>query len=214
MGPLIVRADVIRRLSTLVLFAAALACCGCQEDNSRTTSTSTPSQPKTNQLETGRFALQKMLPAARMWAGDATPVHLTSSISGDSEGRDGKSIFWRGVFASRSRLKEESFTWSGAADASPRVDHGVEDSYNPSNRTTQAWDLNFLKADTDQAFSTAQQHGGKTFLEKNPKATVTYLLDFDALSNQLRWHVIYSAESAGKLTVLVDASTGQFVRKE
>jgi hypothetical protein len=149
-----------------------------------------------------------------MWAGDATPVHLTSSVSGDSEGRDGKSIFWRGVFASRSRLKEESFTWSGAADASPRVDHGVEDSYNPNNRTTQAWDLNFLKADTDQAFNTAQQHGGKAFVEKNPKATVTYLLDFDALSNQLRWHVIYSGESAGKLTVLVDASTGQFVRKE
>lgn len=213
MGPLIARADVIRRLSTLVLFAGALALCGCQEEPSHSASNAA-SQPKTNQLETGRFALQKMLPAAHMWSGDATPIHLTSSVSGDNEGRDGKSIFWRAVFASRSRLKEESFTWSGEADASPRVDHGVEDSFNPGNRTTQPWDLNFLKADTDQAFATAQQHGGKTYIEKNPKASVAYLLDFDALSSQLRWHVIYSADSAGKLTVLVDASTGQFLRKE
>jgi hypothetical protein len=212
MGPLIARADVIRRLSILVLFSAALAVCGC-EDNPHSTS-STPTPPKTSQFETGRFALQKMMPAARMWAGDATPVRLSSSVNGEGEGRDGKAIFWRAVFASRTKLKAESFTWTGEASATSHVDHGVEDPFNPSNRTTQPWDLNFLKTDTDQAFSTAQQHGGKTFLEKNPKASVTYLLDFDALSNQLRWHVIYSADGAGKLTVLVDASTGQFVRKE
>src|SRR5262245_53716422 len=129
MGPLITRTDVIRRLSVLVLFAGALALCGCQDD---TSAKKGPSQPKTDQLETGRFALQKMLPAARLWSGDALPVHLASSISGDSEGRDGKSIFWRGNFASRSRQKAESFTWSGAADASPRVDHGVEDPFNPN----------------------------------------------------------------------------------
>jgi hypothetical protein len=212
MGPLMVRGDVIRRLSTVVLLAGALALCGCQEDNSNASSTPTPAKSK--QFETGRFALQKMLPAARMWAPDALPVNLSSSNSEESDGRDGKSIFWRGVFASRSRAKAEAFTWTGAADAKQRVDHGVEDTFNPNNRTSQPWDLNFLRADTDQAFAAAQEHGGKQFIEKNPKATVSYLLDFDALSNQLRWHVMYSGGSAGRLTVLVDASSGRFVRKE
>jgi hypothetical protein len=44
---------------------------------------------------------------------------------------------------------------------------------------------------------------------------VGYLLDFDGMSSQLRWHVIYGgSESTGKLTVLVDASSGSFLRKE
>jgi hypothetical protein len=215
MGPWVKGAGVIQRLSTLVLFTAALALFGCQEDTTHSASNSSANQPKTNQVETGRFALQKMLPAAHLWSPDAAPVLLSSSNSSEGEGREGKSIFWRAVFASRARQKAQPFTWSGAAaDAARRVDHGVEDTFNPNNRTTQPWDLNFLKADTDQAFATAQQHGGKTFIEKNPKASVSYLLDFDVLSSQLRWHVIYSSESAGKLTVLVDASTGQFVRKE
>ena len=56
--------------------------------------------------------------------------------------------------------------------------------------------------------------GGKKVLEKDPKTNVGYLLDFDAQSSQLRWHVIYGSDSIGKLTVLVDASSGAFLRKE
>jgi hypothetical protein len=79
----------------------------------------------------------------------------------------------------------------------------------------QTWDLNFLKVDTDQAFSTAQEHGGKELLEKDPKLGVSYLLDFDPSSSQLRWHVMYGGSgSSGKLTVLVDATSGKFLRKE
>ena len=79
----------------------------------------------------------------------------------------------------------------------------------------QSWDPNFLKVDTDQAFTVAQQHGGKQLLEKDPNLGVSYLLDFDPLSSQLRWHVIYGGSgSSGRLTVLVDASSGEFLRKE
>jgi hypothetical protein len=69
--------------------------------------------------------------------------------------------------------------------------------------------------DTDKAFEVAQEHGGKQLLEKDPKVSVGYLLDFDVQSSALRWHVIYGgSESNGKLTVIVDASSGLFVRKE
>ena len=91
----------------------------------------------------------------------------------------------------------------------------MEDSYNPSNRSSRTFDLNFLKVDTDKAFEVAQQHGGKQVLEKDSKTNVGYLLDWDAQSGQLRWHVIYGgSESMGKLTVLVDATSGEFLRKE
>ncbi|HJY87878.1 MAG TPA: hypothetical protein VKE24_13670, partial [Candidatus Acidoferrales bacterium] len=153
--------------------------------------------------------------AAHFWAGDAAPVQLSSTATGSSNGHDGKSGVWRAVFASPSRQKSEPFVWSGMADAERKVDHGVEDSYNPSNRSTQTWDLNFLKVDTDKAFTVAQQHGGKQLLEKEPQLGVNYLLDYSALTNQLRWHVTYGGNpSMGRLTVLVDASTGEFIHKE
>jgi hypothetical protein len=95
------------------------------------------------------------------------------------------------------------------------VDHGTEDAYNPNNRSSRTFDLNFLKSDTDKAFEVAQQHGGKQLLEKEPKTQVLYLLDWDSQSGQLRWHVIYGgSESMSKLTVLVDASSGNFIRRE
>jgi hypothetical protein len=203
---------ILQKTNLLVLLALALAFLGCE--TGPTPGGNTASQPKTNEFETGRFALQKMLPVAHMWSPDAAPVQLSSSATSESNGHDGKSGTWRAVFASRGRQKSEPFIWSGMADTQRRVDHGVEDVFNPANRSTQPWDLNFLKVDTDQAFNVAQQHGGKQLLEKDPKAQVGYLLDFDPLSSQLRWHVMYSSESAGRLTVLVDASSGNFLRKE
>lgn len=187
----------------MLLFAAAFALFGCEEEPAK------PSQPKTAQLETGRFALQKMLPAARMWSPDAEPVQMNSGTNSQSNGQDGKAAFWRAIFASPSRRKAEPFSW----DASSGTDHGVEDMYNPGNRSMQAWDLNFLKVDTDAAFNVAQEHGGKALLEKDPKLPVIYQLDFD--SGQLRWHVIYGGDiSSAKLTVVVDASTGKFLHKQ
>jgi hypothetical protein len=200
---------ILRKTNVLLFFASMFLLWGCS-DNPPAPASNSASQPKTNEFETGRFALQKMIPPAHMWSSDAAPVQLRSEAAGESNGHEGKAGTWRAVFASRARQKSEPFIWSGMADAPQKLDHGVEDAFNPSNRSTQPWDLNFLKIDTDQAFTVAQQHGGKQLLEKDPKLQVSYLLDFDALSNQLRWHVNYS----GKLTVLVDASTGQFLRKE
>ena len=192
-----------------MLAAATLALVGCDD-----TKPAPPAQPKTSQFETGRFALQKMIPAARGWSPDANPIQLTSSTNSESNGHDGKAGFWRAVFASPARGKSEPFSWSGLIDPDvPRgVNHGVQDTYSASNRSMMTWDLNYLKIDTDQAFETAQKHGGKELLEKDPKTPVSYLLDFDASSNQLRWHVMYGTPT--KLTVFVDASSGNFLRKE
>lgn len=203
----------LRKASWLFIIAPLLlAACS---DSKPAPASETTAPPKTNQFETGRFALQKLLPAAHFWAGDAAPVQLSSTATASSNGHDGKAGEWRAVFASPSRQKSEPFIWSGMADAERKVDHGVEDSYNPSNRSTQTWDLNYLKVDTDKAFAVAQQHGGKQLLEKEPQMGVNYLLDYSALTNQLRWHVVYGGSgSMGRLTVLVDASTGEFIHKE
>jgi hypothetical protein len=200
----------IRLLAGVIfMLVAGLVISGCDDPKP------VEAPKKVNHYETGRFALQNMLPVARLWSPDAQPVTLTSSPMTDSTGQDGKSGNWRAMFGSVSRKKAEPFMYSGMADSKTRVDHGVEDSFNPNNRSEAPWDLNFLKVDTDKAFEVAQQHGGKALTEKDPKLQILYELDWDSHGNQLRWHVVYGgSDSNSKLTVLVDASSGAFIRKE
>src|SRR5258707_8030041 len=206
----------MKNISLFACFGAALLLVGCDQ-GTQSVSADKATQPAAPQLESGRFALQKMIPAARMWSADAQPIMLQSEVLKNTDGRDGKAGFWRATFASPGRGKAEPFTWSGMSSSdSPRgVNHGTEDTYNAANRSMRSFDLNFLKVDTDKAYEVAQQHGGKQVTEKDPKVSVGYLLDWDVQSNQLRWHVIYGgSESTGKLTVLVDASNGLFLRKQ
>jgi hypothetical protein len=199
----------LTRTTFLLISVAAFGLWGCEDQPKK------PAQPKTNELVTGRFALQKMIPVARLWSSDASPVALASTVTSQTNGHDGKSGLWHATFASPARRKSEPFLWSGMADAERKVDHGIEDTYNAGNRSMQTWDLNFLKIDTDKALEIAQEHGGKALMEKDPQQPIIYLLDFDSGAGQLRWHVIYGEiESSAKLSVLVDASTGRFLRKE
>ena len=73
----------------------------------------------------------------------------------------------------------------------------------------------FLKIDSDKAFEVAQKHGGEKVLADAPDTPVSYLLDWNASGNNLVWHVIYgNSRNDAKLVVDLDASTGEFIRKE
>jgi len=190
-----------------------------------TSCTSEPSKPaetkpeaKGPDLLTARSGFQKLYVAARGWKQDAQPYRIESSITSDGNGHDGKSAIWRASFASPSSRSEKSYTWSGsAADGAPErgVNPGIEDSYTPTNASTQVFDMAFLKIDSDQAFTTSQKHGGDKIMEKDPATPVLYMCDWNHNSNELTWHVIYgSSRDASKLTVAVNASTGEFIRVE
>jgi hypothetical protein len=188
---------------------------GCTSEPSKPAE---PAKPEGPELQTGRSAFQKVYIAARGWQQDAKPYRLDSMASSDGNGHDGKWTVWRGSFASSSRRATKSYTWSGsAAEGAPSrgVNPGIEDSYNPSNSSTQIFDIAFLKIDSDQAFATAQKHGGDKVLEKTPDTPVIYVCDWNHNTNELVWHVIYGANREGaKLTVAVNASTGEFIRVE
>ncbi len=202
------------------LFAAAIlgtALGGC--------SSSAPSRPaeqskpaaKAPELLTGRAAFQKVYIAARSWAPDARPFRLTSEATKDAPGNDGKAGVWRGSFASTSRRAVKPFLWSGltSPDAPERgISMGTEDTFNPSNTSTQPFDAGYLKADSDKAYEVGQAHGGKKLLEKAPDQPIAYDLDWNPANNELLWHVIYGPSSEPKLRVAVDATTGEFVRVE
>ena len=173
---------------------------------------------KAPELLTGRAAFQKVFIAARNYAADVKPFRIESTPSTDGNGRDGKSAIWRASFASAAQRGVKPFIWSGstAADAPSRgVSPGNEDIYNPSNASTQIFDVAFLKVDSDQAFTEAQKHGGDKVLEKDAATPVIYVCDWNHNTNELTWHVIYGeSRDRAKLTVAINASTGAFIRVE
>ena len=122
---------------------------------------------------------------------DARPYRVESTPNPDSQGRDGKSAIWRAAFASVSKRGTKPYTWSGSEGSERGVNPGLEDTYNPSNSSTQAFDMAFLKIDSDKAFEVAQQHGGDKILAKAADAPVLYILEWDRVNNELIWHVIY-----------------------
>jgi hypothetical protein len=201
----------------LIAMVAVLTMAGCSSQPSTPAQTEKP-QPKAADLQTGRYAFQKLYVSARGWAHDAAPYRLESQTTADSKGKDGKSDVWHASFASPAGRGTKTYVWSGtdAQDAPARgITPGTEDSYSPTNSSTAVFDAGFLKVDSDKALEVAQQHGGDKLLEKSPDTPILYVLDWNHATNSVVWHVIYgNSRDDAKLTVEVNATTGDFVRVE
>jgi len=186
--------------------------------------TETGSQPvatpvaKEAQYDTGRTAFQRIYLSARLWAPDAKPFRLQSQFTADAPTAEGKAGLWRGSFASPSKRSMKLFVWSGlvGADAPEQgVSFSAEDSWSPSNSSTQPFDIGFLKVDSDKAFEVAQKNGGEKLTKKDPKQPVIFVLTWDAAGNQLIWHVLYGGNpTEAKLRIAVDGTSGSFLRVE
>ena len=74
------------------------------------------------------------------------------------------------------------------------------------------FDPSFLGVDSDAAFTVAQDKGGAKLLEKDPKQSVVYVLDWDGKNRQLLWGVIYGTDTKNSKGIgVIDASTGKFL---
>src|SRR5215470_20183333 len=105
----------LKKTAFAVVGVAVVLLTGC--DSGRKSTPAAKETPAASQLETGRFALQKMFVPAHMWSPDAQPIRLESANIKDSTGHDGKANFRRAMFGSVARQKSEPFTWSGVASS-------------------------------------------------------------------------------------------------
>jgi hypothetical protein len=205
----------MKKLGFAFLMLIVLA--GCSSQAPKTTQEEKP-KPKEPELLTGRAGFYKTLPSARGWKSDAQLYRVMSQPNTDSKGRDGKSAIWKVWYASPASRAAKPYVWSGtdAPDAPARgVSFASEDTYSPTNSSTQVFDMAFLKIDTDKAFEVAQQHGGDKVLAKNPDLNIVYLVDWNRNENELVWHVYYgNNRDDAKLRIAVNATTGEYLRKE
>jgi hypothetical protein len=199
--------NMTKNLLAMILAAASMA--GCSSEPAKPSATDKP-EPKAPEMITGSSAFYKCYISARGWAPDAQPYRVESEPTNGSKGRDGKAGEWRAGFASPAKRTTRPYTW-----ALGDVSHSVEDSYSSSNSSTQVFNVQFLKVDTDKAYAIAQEHGGEKLLQKDPDIPVFYLLDWNRQENELAWHVIYGSDrDTAKLRVAVNATTGEFSRVE
>lgn len=207
----------MKRLSLLLLLIAALAACNSKPATNSTTTEQAKPAPKPAQYKTGREAFQDLYIAAHSWSPDARPFRLESQYTPDAPAIEGKAGIWRASFGSAQRSSMKAFQWTGIAgpDVEQGISHGGDDSYSPSNTSTQVFDLAYLKIDSDKAIEEAQKHGGEKLTKANPKLPIFFTLDWDHAKNKLVWHVAYgSTGDDAKLRVAVDATTGTFMRVE
>jgi hypothetical protein len=207
---------------TFFLCCALALVVSCSSENK--TATTAPGQPvakpavKQPQYETGRTAFQRMFLAARLWAPEVKPFRLQSQFTADAPTTEGKAGLWRASFASPSKRAMKMFVWSGLVgpDAPEQgVSFSAEDSWSPTNTSTQPFDIAFLKVDSDKAYEVAQKNGGEKLTKKDPKQPVTFLLSWEGSKNQLVWHVSYGDNpSEAKLRIAVDATSGAFLKVE
>jgi hypothetical protein len=193
----------------LVAVLALLFLTACSSEPSKPATAEKP-QPKAPETITGSSAFYKCYIAARGWAQDAQPFRAESQLTPDSKGRDGKAGSWRVSFASPALRSAKPCNWVNG-----EISLAVEDSYSPTNSSTQVFNVQFLKVDTDKALEAAQKHGGEKLLEKQPDTPVLWALDWNRQTNELIWHVIYgTSRDSAKLRVAVNATTGEFLREE
>jgi hypothetical protein len=213
----------MRKLTLAILSLAFVIGCSSEPKQPASEKTDTTAVPKKTEQEapeyvTGRTAFQKLYVSARAFAGDIQPYQLDSTYTKGSPAKEGKAGIWRAGFASPSKRAIKAYTWSGLSgeDMPDRgVSHGTEDTYNPSNSSTQVFDVQFLKVDSDKALDEALKHGGKKLMDKNPDQPVIYQLRWNGRENKLEWHVLFGADrNDAKLRVVIDASTGRYIGLE
>jgi hypothetical protein len=160
---------------------------------------------------TGLHALYELYTSARAWAQDLQILRYSSINIPEVQHEDGKAAAWQVVFVSQALAKSRTYTLS-VYEASATLHQGI------FAEAPQNWSGNgkpFLleaaKVDTDKVWETALQHG-RDYNSKNPQTPISWTLGMDK-GNDPTWRVIWG-QSAGEssFSVLVDASTGDFVQ--
>jgi hypothetical protein len=176
--------------------------------------TSTPEKKapeKAPEPVTGLHALYQMYTSARAWAQDLQILHYSSIDIREVPAQPGKAAAWQVVFASQALAQSRTITFS-VYEASVTLHQGIfSDAPQPWSGGGKPFVLEAAKFDTDVVWQTALKHGAD-YNSKNPKTPITYTLAIERGPDPM-WRVIWG-ESAGEssFSVLVDASTGDFVQ--
>ncbi|HEX3746300.1 MAG TPA: hypothetical protein VHW09_20320 [Bryobacteraceae bacterium] len=165
---------------------------------------------------TGQSALYKMYQKARSWAPDVQVLTLNSIPVQDVPSAPGKAGAWQAQFTSASLGKMQTFTYS-VVEQEGNLHQGVFSSgiqgWSGSAGVNTPFDIRELRADSDAAFKTADEHA-TDYDQKHPGVPISFLLEKVKDFTTPAWRVIWG-ESVGTsgFSIYVDAVQGKFLEK-
>jgi hypothetical protein len=201
-----VRLSWVMTRRKLIALAPALLLPACSSGPTEKPEPEKPAVPMT-----GLHALYQMYTSARAWAQDLQILSYSSINISEVERQPGKAAAWQVVFVSQALRASRTYTIS-VYEASATLHKGIfPEAPQAWSGTGKPFSIEAASVDTDQAWKTALEHGAD-YNSKNPNLPITWTLGMDSGADPL-WRVIWG-ESAGEssFSVLVDASTGAFVR--
>jgi hypothetical protein len=209
----------MKRLCLILLVLAyvlvAASCTSTPTTPATTTAASKPAEPQGPTLYTAQEAFTRLNGFAHRWAADAMPIHVTSELTSEANGQDGRATIWRAMFASLSRGTVKSFVCSGSKlPNAPAVGTTAAGAEVPLTADLRAlfFEPFLLKTDSKEAFEVTQKHGGDQLLKKNPKTRINYVLEWDRKQNAPLWYVVYGETMKDTKDVgVVNATTGVFL---
>jgi len=209
------RTSLVVGIIVILTGSLVLSACGSapKTPSSESAATAAP-EKKQPVFYTAKNCMSQMQSAAVRWQADAMPIHMESGLNAESNGQNGKSTIWQGMFASPSRGTWRSFTCSGSRlkeEPAIGVTGSMEMASSPQTATAMFQPL-LLIVDSDKAYETAQENGGANILKKNPDQPVLYSLNWDAKTRKLVWAVMYgTSRSDSKGMGLIDATSGKYL---
>lgn len=207
------------RLSIYSLGLLAATLVGCSESAPPATKAAAAKKPI--EPVSGQSGLFQMFQVARPWAPDAMILKLENGDIPEAKAQPGKYGVWRATFVSPSKKVKRDFAFA-VADSDGGVIQGAragsESPYTPSTLihpipiqdvhidTTAALETAMKEVEKDKAMSKA--------LAEHKDEPIQYLLEWTGTTPKACWRVVFGATVSQSLfSVLVDASTGEFVKK-
>lgn len=213
--------DVVRPVAAGVAAALSLLslAIGCSRSNQPAAPLANPpsaqAQPSSAGPVTAKDAFWPMYKAAHSWAPDVMVLRLTAKPVQGTQNTAGKAAMWQAVFASSSKAKYRTFTYS-ITDVPPDiykgVNGGLEMDWAGVTREAMAVDLSQFNVDSDAAYQAASTDAA-AWLKKNPDKTLATI----EMGDNYRfpspvWYVMWGTKSAG-YAAWVDASTGKVLKR-
>lgn len=162
---------------------------------------------------TGQVAYYKMYGAAKAWAPDVEgyrcePVRLEAVPE-----KDGSFPAWKCTFVSQSKRAMKTYSYSvvEAEGLYKDVFGGHDESYTGPRGQNLPFPILALKVDTDVAIATARKESAQ-YIKKYPDMPVTPVLEKTKEYGNTVWRIYWGNPATSSYSVLVDASTGDYVR--
>jgi hypothetical protein len=203
-----------RELLGVALIGSAVSWVGC-EQKKEYSKKEAPEESKPEPAVTGKAAINRMFPTARLWSRDIQLLKLNSILLPEYAHADGKVGGWQAVFAAPSMAKARTYRWSNQ-DIGNKIKEGVysgvvDDWAGPSPSSTP-FSLQNLVKDTDEIWRIVAEKKAK-FIADNPKLPVVYEVAVVSGVPGLCWQVLFGESlMKTKLRVIVDAVNGRVVK--